>query len=58
MAAEEEIERVVPLIERIVAAHDVLVSVDTYKPEVAEAAIAAGAGDDQRRLRAAGRTAR
>ena len=32
-----------PLIERIVAEHDVLVSVDTYKPEVAEAAIAAGA---------------
>ena len=40
----EEIERVVPLIERIVAEHDVLVSVDTYKPEVAEAAVAAGAG--------------
>jgi dihydropteroate synthase len=42
--AAEEIERVVPVIERIVAAHDVLVSVDTYKPEVAEAAVAAGAG--------------
>jgi dihydropteroate synthase len=40
----KEIERVVPLIERIVAEHDVLVSVDTYKPEVAEAAVAAGAG--------------
>ena len=35
----EEIERVVPLIERLEAP----VSVDTYKPEVAEAAIAAGA---------------
>ena len=34
----------VPVIERIVAEHDVLVSVDTYKPEVAEAAVAAGAG--------------
>jgi dihydropteroate synthase len=44
IAAAEEIERVVPLVERIVAAHDVLVSVDTYKPEVAEAAVAAGAG--------------
>jgi dihydropteroate synthase len=44
VAAAEEIERVVPVIERIVAEHDVLVSVDTYKPEVAEAAIAAGAG--------------
>ncbi len=42
--AAEELERVVPLIERIVAEHDVLVSVDTYKPEVAEAAVAAGAG--------------
>jgi dihydropteroate synthase len=37
--AAEEIERVVPLIERL----DAPVSVDTYKPEVAEAAIAAGA---------------
>jgi dihydropteroate synthase len=44
LAAAEEIERVVPLKERIVAEHDVLVSVDTYKPEVAEAAVAAGAG--------------
>ena len=35
----EEIERVVPLIERIEAP----VSIDTYKPAVAEAAIAAGA---------------
>jgi len=40
---EEEIARVVPVIERLVAELDVLVSVDTYKPEVAEAAIAAGA---------------
>ena len=44
VTAAVEIERVVPVIERIVAEHDVLVSVDTYKPEVAEAAIAAGAG--------------
>lgn len=41
--AAEEIERVVPVIERIVASLDVLVSVDTYKPEVAAAAVAAGA---------------
>lgn len=41
--AREEIERVVPLIERIVAQLDAIVSVDTYKPEVARAAIAAGA---------------
>jgi dihydropteroate synthase len=40
---EEEIQRVVPLIARICAELDVLVSVDTYKPAVADAAIAAGA---------------
>jgi dihydropteroate synthase len=39
----EEIERVVALIERLAALPDVLVSVDTYKPAVAAAAIAAGA---------------
>jgi len=44
VAAVEEIERVVPLVERIAAEQDVLVSVDTYKPEVAAAAIEAGAG--------------
>lgn len=50
LSPEQEIERVVPLIERIVAelgagagAGGVLVSVDTYKPAVAAAAIAAGA---------------
>jgi dihydropteroate synthase len=41
--AEEEIERVVPLVERIVAELGAIVSVDTYKPAVARAAIAAGA---------------
>jgi dihydropteroate synthase len=41
--AGEEIERVVPLIERVTAELGVLVSVDTYKPSVARAAIAAGA---------------
>jgi dihydropteroate synthase len=40
---EEEISRVVPLVERIAAAHDVVVSVDTYKPAVAQAALEAGA---------------
>jgi dihydropteroate synthase len=64
VAVQEEIERVVPLIERVVALeneneseskskseaadasmapHALLVSVDTYKPAVARAAIAAGA---------------
>jgi dihydropteroate synthase len=42
VAPEEEIERVVPLIERL-AGRGATVSVDTYKPEVAEAAVAAGA---------------
>jgi dihydropteroate synthase len=42
VAPEEEIERVVPVVERV-AALGVTVSVDTYKPAVAEAAIAAGA---------------
>jgi len=41
--ADEEIERVVPLIERVVGELGALVSVDTYKPSVARAAIAAGA---------------
>lgn len=40
--AQQEIERVAPLVERV-AALGVTVSVDTYKPEVAEAAIATGA---------------
>jgi dihydropteroate synthase len=41
--AQEEIGRVVPLIERVVGELGVTVSVDTYKPAVARAAIAAGA---------------
>jgi dihydropteroate synthase len=40
---QEEIRRVVPLIERIAGELDAVVSVDTYKPAVARAAIAAGA---------------
>lgn len=43
VAPEEEAERVVPLIERVTRELGVLVSVDTYKPSVARAAIAAGA---------------
>lgn len=42
--ADEERARVVPVIERLAAAHPaVAISVDTRKPEVAEAALAAGA---------------
>jgi dihydropteroate synthase len=40
---EEEIARVVPLIERVTGELGALVSVDTYKPAVARAAVAAGA---------------
>ena len=43
VAEDEEIARVVPLVERVAAELDVLVSVDTYKPGVAAAAVAAGA---------------
>jgi dihydropteroate synthase len=40
---DEEIARVVPVIERVSGELGVLVSVDTYKPQVARAAIDAGA---------------
>ncbi len=43
VTVEDEIERVVPLVERIAGELEVVVSVDTYKPPVARAAIAAGA---------------
>jgi len=43
VAADEEIARVVPVIERVRAELGARVSVDTYKPAVARAAIAAGA---------------
>jgi len=43
VAADEEIARVVPLIERVAGELGARVSVDTYKPAVARAAIAAGA---------------
>ena len=43
VAPDEEIARVVPLIERVTAELGARVSIDTYKPAVARAAIAAGA---------------
>lgn len=43
VSVEQEIERVVPLVERIATTLETIVSVDTYKPPVAAAAIAAGA---------------
>lgn len=44
VSVDEELQRVVPIVEAICARHDVLVSVDTSKPEVIRAAVAAGAG--------------
>ena len=43
ISPEEEIERVVPVIERIHAEFDVPISLDTYKSKVADAGIKAGA---------------
>jgi dihydropteroate synthase len=43
LAVPEELALVVPLVERVAGELGALVSVDTYKPEVARAAIAAGA---------------
>ncbi len=43
VAPEEEIERVVPLVSRVAGELGAVVSVDTYKPDVAREAIAAGA---------------
>ncbi len=41
---EQELERVVPVVEAIAAASDIVVSVDTFSAEVARRSIAAGAG--------------
>ncbi|MBL4932315.1 dihydropteroate synthase [Clostridium paridis] len=43
VTAEEEINRVVPIIKALKEKHDIIISIDTYKAEVAEAAIKAGA---------------
>jgi dihydropteroate synthase len=40
---DEELDRVIPVIEAVAAGSDVVISVDTFRPEVAAAAIAAGA---------------
>ena len=44
LPAADEIERVVPVVAALAAESDVMISVDTFRPEVAAAAIAAGAG--------------
>ena len=44
MSAAEQIRRAVPVIERLAAKVNIPISIDTYLPEVAQAAIEAGAG--------------
>ena len=44
VSAQEEMDRVVPLIERLAGEVDIPISVDTNKPQVMRAAVAAGAG--------------
>ena len=56
VSVQEELDRVIPVIEAIARAAPVPVSIDTSKPEVMRAAVAAGAGliNDVRALRATG----
>ncbi|HEU0153370.1 MAG TPA: dihydropteroate synthase [Arenimonas sp.] len=56
VSVADELRRVVPVIERLVRATTLPISVDTSKPEVMRAAVAAGAGmiNDVRALRAEG----
>ncbi len=43
VSADEEIERVIPVIKQIRAESDIIISIDTVKPEVAQAAVRSGA---------------
>jgi len=54
VSVQEELDRVIPVIEAIASAVPVPISIDTSKPEVMRAAVAAGAGliNDVRALRA------
>jgi dihydropteroate synthase len=56
VSADEEIARVVPVIEAIASRFDLPISIDTSKPEVMRVAVAAGAGlvNDVNALRADG----
>ena len=56
VGVDEELRRVIPVIERLHAATGAVISIDTSKPEVMRAAAAAGAGliNDVRALREAG----
>lgn len=56
VSVQEELDRVIPVIEAVRDAADVLISIDTSKPEVMRAAVAGGAGmiNDVLALRAPG----
>ncbi|MCC5097138.1 dihydropteroate synthase [Xanthomonas campestris] len=56
VSLEEELQRVIPVIQALSAQTAVPISVDTYKPEVMRAAVAAGAGmiNDVNALRSPG----
>ncbi|WP_426787585.1 dihydropteroate synthase [Xanthomonas campestris] len=56
VSLDEELQRVIPVIQALSAQTDVTISVDTYKPEVMRAAVAAGAGmiNDVHALRSPG----
>lgn len=56
VGVEEEIRRVVPVIERLANETSLPISIDTWRPDVMRAAVAAGAGmiNDIRALRAEG----
>ena len=43
VSAAEEVDRVVPVVEQVAEASDVVISVDTFRPAIAAASIAAGA---------------
>jgi dihydropteroate synthase len=43
VSAQEELDRVIPVVEKIAAELDLIISIDTYKASVAEAALRAGA---------------
>lgn len=43
ISAAEEMDRVLPVVAGVAAASDVVISIDTWRPEVAAAAVAAGA---------------
>lgn len=43
ISADEELDRVLPVVQGVVAASDVVISVDTWRPDIAAAALAAGA---------------